>query len=360
MLWLTIILFIALLLLLVLAHEWGHFMAAKKAGCNVEEFGFGFPPRLFAWRWHGTLYSLNLLPIGGFVKIEGEDMEENKSGPHSFASKSASWRTFILSAGVLMNIVVAFIFFSWQAAVGMPDIVTAENDKTLANKQTYILEVSKDSPAAAAGLQALDRIVSLDGNNQPSITQIQKIAKDKGGQALSITVERQGQHKDLTLTPRQNPPADQGPIGVSLASTGLVKKPWWQAPYFGLIRTGQSLVGIVLALYMLAANLIKEGGDAAASAAGPVGIAVYLNEATKLGLSYVLEFAAMISLNLAIINILPLPALDGGRILFVGLEKLFRRRLPARVEQITHTIGFVLLIGLMVLITFRDIRKLFV
>ncbi len=358
MMLLTIIVFAVLLLALVLVHEWGHFMAAKKAGCRVEEFGFGFPPRIFSWTWHETRYSLNLLPIGGFVKIEGEDMQDPNPPPTSFASKSAGWRIVILAAGVTMNVVLAWLLLSAQAAVGMPTLVTEENGKELTDLKTYVMEVAERSPAREAGIQELDRIVRINAIAQPSIDQVQQEIAGATGKEVEIEIERQGRHKTVITRPRENPPAGEGPLGVSLAAAGLERSPWWQAPLTGAKRTVDMLAAIVTQFAAIIQRLVT-GGGVGETLTGPIGIAVYTNEVTQMGLPYILEFGALISLNLALINILPLPALDGGRILFVLLEKIAGQRFPGKIEQITHTVGFVLLILLMVAITFRDVQRFF-
>lgn len=356
MIWLTVIVFIIMLLVLVLVHEWGHYIAAKKAGCNVEEFGFGFPPRLFSFVKNGTRWSFNLLPIGGFVKIEGENMEEETPGPQSLASKSATWRIAILSAGVVMNMVLAALLLSVQAGVGAPTLITEENATTLTDHKTYVLDVLDSTPAAESELKEFDRITGIEGTENPSIDQVQTIVSENAGQAITLSIERQGQHMDKEILARANPPEGEGALGISLAATGLEKTPWWQAPWEGIKRTGQMTVAIVTQFALLIQRLFSQG-QVGEALSGPIAIAVYTNEATQLGLSYLLEFAALISINLAIINILPFPALDGGRILFVLLEKIFGRRVPGNIEAIVHTAGFILLIGLMVLITFKDVQR---
>lgn len=354
----TALLFIGLLLALVLVHEWGHFIAAKKAGCTVEEFGFGFPPRIFSVMYHGTRYSLNLLPIGGFVKIEGEDMQDTNPGPTSFGSKSATWRIIILAAGVIMNVVLAVALLTVQGAIGFPTVITSDNEQTLTNHHTYVVEVAPGSPAAAAGITALDRIISIANHPNPTIEQVQSITAATINKNLTIVIDRQGVTETLTLTPREFPPEGEGALGVSLAATGLQKVPIWQAPWFGIKRTGTMLVAIVAQFWQILQKLITDG-NVGGALTGPIGIAVYTSEAAKLGVSYILEFGALISLNLALINILPLPALDGGRIIFIVLEKMRGRRLPVSFEQKTHLAGFVLLIALMLFITFRDIGRFF-
>ncbi len=358
MLWLTVIVFIALLLILVLAHEFGHFWAARRAGCRIEEFAFGFQPRLFAFERGGTRYSFNLLPIGGYVKIEGEDMDEPTPGPTSFASKTATWRVAILAAGVIMNVVLAAVLLTWQAIVGIPTLVTEENVQHLQDLKTYVLEVAPDSPADAAGVVSMDRIVRIEEVESPTVEDIRHIVREATGGEVTLEIERLGRHLTLMIVPRAEPPADEGPLGVVLVATGLEHVPWWQAPLTGLRRTGSMLTAIVVQFGSLLARLVREGA-VGETLTGPVGIAVYTNEVTNLGLSYVLEFAALISLNLALINILPFPALDGGRILFVTIEAVIGKRVPGKVEGFVHTMGFALLILLMLLITFKDIRRLF-
>ena len=352
---LTVLVFIGLLLAVVLVHELGHFMAAKRAGCRVEEFGFGFPPKVWSIKRGETEYSFNLLPIGGFVRIEGEDMENDNPGPRSFATKSTGWRVLILSAGVIMNVVLAWVLLSTQSILGVPVIVDENNTQELTNFQTYITGVGDKSPAEEAGLKSLDRIVSIDGIASPSITEVQEtINKSRG--PVQITVNRQGMEEKVTVMPRENPPEGQGKLGVELTSTGLVRYPWWTAPWQGLVRTGEMLTAITKQFGIILGRLFT-GQGGTLDLAGPVGIAVYTKEATSLGWGYVLEFGALISLNLAIINILPLPALDGGRILFVLLEKIRGKRVAVNIERRTHAIGFILLIGLMLIITFKDIQK---
>lgn len=354
----TALVFIAILLLLVLVHEWGHYIAAKKAGCNVEEFGFGFPPRIFSVMKWGTKWSFNLLPIGGFVKIEGEDMEEEDPTPTSFASKSATWRIIILSGGVFMNVVLAAVLLAIQSGIGTPTLVTESNASQLTDHKTYILDVADGSPAEQAELREYDRIEQIGSIANPSIDDIQTAIDEAAGTSIPVHIERQGQHFMIELTPRLNPPEGQGALGVSLASTGLQKSPWWQAPWHGIKRTWELTVAIIYQFGLIIQRVATEG-SAGESLTGPIGIAVYTNEATQQGLSYILEFAALISINLAIVNILPLPALDGGRILFVIIEKLAGRRLPRQVESYIHTAGFVFLIGLMILITIKDARRFF-
>ena len=358
MLLITILVFAALLMALVLAHELGHFITARKAGCRVEEFAFGFPPRIFSFTRKGTRFCFNALPIGGYVKIEGEDMDEEKPGPTSFGSKSAAWRIMILSSGVLMNVLLAVLLLGIQAGVGVPTAVTNENADIVNNIKTYIVDVDDGSPANSVGLQALDRIVGIGEEKNPNIDTVQQIVSRREGNELSIEVEREGAHVFLNIVPRVDPPEGEGALGVVLQEVGLERVVWWKTPAAGAERTWNMLTAILAQFGIILKRLVTEGTTGGVLT-GPVGIAIYTNEATSLGLSYVLDFAALISLNLAIINILPFPALDGGRILFVMLELVFRRRVPAKIEQATHMTGFVLLIALLIFITFKDLGRFF-
>lgn len=354
----TIAIFLGMLLALVLVHEWGHFIVAKKAGCKVEEFGFGFPPKLFSKTWRGTLYSFNLLPLGGFVKIEGENMDEEVPTATSFASKSALWRIAILSAGVIMNLVLAVVLFGIESGIGAPTIATPENRATLTNIMTYVLEIAPESPAAQAGIQPYDRIVKYAGTEQPSVTNVQEHTKELAGTEVAVEIERAGQHITLNLIPRANPPEGEGALGIALGETGLLKAPWYMTPIEGVKKTA-FMTGAIIDQFAGLIQKLFRSESVGQVLTGPIGIAIYTKEAASLGLSYFLEFAAMISINLAIINILPLPALDGGRILFVLIEKLFGRKVPGNIESYVHTAGFVLLIGLMIAITFKDIHRYF-
>lgn len=358
MLWLTIIVFIAMLLILVLVHEAGHLIAAKLAGCTVEEFGFGFPPRLFSRMWGGTRYSLNLVPLGGFVKIQGENMDDIQPAATSFSSKSAAWRTFILSAGVFMNVVLAYVLLTIQSGVGAPVLVTETNTTQLTDHKTYILDVAPNSPAQQAGLHEFDRVVRIAGIANPTIEEVKHAIDQQLGQKISLEIDRAGKKVTASVLAREHPPTGEGALGVSLAATGLQKVPWWQTPWAGLKRTWELLVAIATQ-FMAATQRLVLTHTLGETFTGPVGIVVYTNEATQLGLSYLLEFTALISLNLAIVNILPIPALDGGRILFIGLEKIVGRKRLTAVESHAHTIGFALLIALMIFITLHDVQKYF-
>lgn len=327
-------------------------MAAKRAGIWVEEFGFGFPPRLFAKRIGETLYSVNALPIGGFVRLHGENSEQGVTKPkESFLGKSKLARTWVLLAGVTMNFLLAVVAFSiYYSVSGVPK----ETDKV------QILEVVAGSPAQEAGLVVGDVVQQVDGKSVTSVDEfIEAIGEKLGGRA-QVAVERDGETKTFTIKPRENPPADQGPTGVVISTSTIYFPPIWQRPFVGayygfreaLFWGKLTLVGFG----SLIVDLV--GGHAPTDVAGPVGIFALTNEAAKSGLLSLVNFVGILSVNLAIFNLIPFPALDGGRILFVGIEAVAGRRVLPKVEAAINTVGMVLLLLLVVAVTVFDVKRL--
>ena len=403
MMLLTIVIFIFILGLLVLAHEFGHFLMAKRAGVKVEEFGFGFPPRLLSFRKGETIYSLNLIPIGGFVKIYGEENpEETKSGniasvsveteqlqissssaetiiqetetaieiqtpendQRAFYNKSIVSRAKILVAGVIFNLILAAFLFSIGHMLGLP---TAMEDNLkfgqLRDQKIQIVMIAPDSPAAKAGIIAGDTIkkISLQQNqgvNVQEVKEVQDFIEQNKNQEIVLTIERGKEILDFSVVPLQNPPSDEGPIGIALAKTALVSYPWYWAAIKGIEDTFNLFKLMVKTLAIMLYRLVA-GLPVGLEVAGPVGIFVLAQQASQLGLIYLLQFTAFISINLAIINILPFPALDGGRLLFLAIEKIRRKPVSQKVEKAIHTAGFAFLIALMLLVTIRDLTKIF-
>lgn len=371
---LTVIIFILVLGVLVLAHEFGHFIAARRTGMRVEEFGFGFPPRLggvqktaTGWRWiwgsrelneedfkNNTVYSINWLPIGGFVKIKGENGGQAAESD-SFMAKSAWKKTIVLAAGVIMNILLAAVLLSIGYAVGLPGSTdTAPASAVVKDQQLQVVEVIPGKPAQVAGLQSGDTIVQLDTLIKPSIKQLQDYLNTKQDTDVNFVIKRGSETLNKTIKPIYNEDSKRAGIGIAIAEIGLVKYPWYLAIYHGFVDSFIFLKEIAVAFYLLIAGLFV-GKGAAAAVSGPVGIAVMTGQAARLGFAYLLQFTAMLSLNLALINILPLPALDGGRILFVWLGKIFRRPMFMKFEQAAHSIGFLLLILLVLVVTVKDL-----
>jgi regulator of sigma E protease len=357
MILLTILVFIIILGLLVFVHELGHFIMAKRAGMRVEEFGFGFPPRLFGIKRGETIYSINLIPLGGFVKILGEDGSDN-SDPESFGHKSA-WRRFsVLIAGVTMNVILAWVLLSIGMGLGLPTVISEgdqiPNHAHVSTASVGIIDVADQSPAAAAGLKPGDTILKIGDQTVNSIDDAQKDTNQQAGKQVTYTIKRGSEIFEKQITPRTNPPEGQGPIGIELGSIAYISYPWYLAPIKGAVAV-VNLITITLTAFGSIIGQLVQGRHVAQALSGPVGIAVLTNDVTQLGFIYILQFTAILSVNLAIINAVPFPALDGGRVLFLIIEKIRGRKLDIRTEQWANTAGFMLLLLLMVLVTVKDI-----
>ncbi|MEK9209439.1 MAG: site-2 protease family protein [Patescibacteria group bacterium] len=370
----SILFFIAILVLLILSHELGHFVFAKLKGVKVEEFGFGFPPRLFSFKKGETIYSVNLLPLGGFVKIFGEDSPSPASAitsagsgqapAEAFYSKSASSKAQILSAGVLFNILVAVIIFFLIFMIGAPMSLSQERDfKSVKNREIIITEIQKDSAAERSGLEAGDRLIGLrfglEELKPAGLSEAQSFIGAHKGKDIFVLVRRQGEDIAISARPDISPSDGRGALGIVMDEVGIAQMAWHKALWQSFKTTALVLGFIVIFLF----NLVKaiftgSAGPALSHIAGPVGIVSLVGEASHLGLVYVFQLAAFLSLNLAIINFLPFPALDGGRILFLGIEILKGSPLNRKWSGFAHTLGFVILIILMAIITYRDILRI--
>jgi len=374
----TLLIFIAVLAVLVISHEWGHFIAARKIGMRVYEFGFGFPPRLFGIRFEknqlgkkkvrfiwgrkndedmqeGTIYSFNLVPLGGFVRIKGEDGGDQ--GPDSFSAQKTWKRAVTLMAGVGMNIVLAFILLSVGFMLGTPQ--ATENippGAKVANSHLEIMETIPGKPASESGLQMGDIIVSLDDLQNPSVAAMQDYVNAHKDVAITVTVKRGEELIKKDIHPFVYENTGKGGLGVSLIEVGLVKYSWYKSLYYGLIMTGLYLKEILFSFYYLVVQLFA-GAPVSDSLSGPVGIAVMTGKVAKMGFNYLLNFTALLSLNLAVLNVLPIPALDGGRLLFLIISKIKGKPVEQKYEQIAHGIGFLLLISLVIVITVKDLGK---
>jgi regulator of sigma E protease len=386
----TIIIFVLVLSVLVFGHELGHFITARKLGVRADEFGFGFPPRAIGFyqnkhgKWRkvigtqtyesleeskdeknipkvgSTIYSLNWLPIGGFVKIKGEN-GDGENDKDSFAAKSIWKRMLILSAGVIMNVVLAWFLFSVGYMLGMPQSTTELGKNAhVSESRVAIVEIMPGSPAEKAGLKSGDSILKIDNQTVSLEQDVQGIVGTKAGQEVEVMVRGESGERIVKVIPVSNPElaADRATIGVSIMAAGTVSYPFFNALIEGAKTTGWMLKEIVFAFGGLIGSLFQ-GESVGENFAGPVGIANITGQAARLGLAYLLQFTALLSLNLAVINILPFPALDGGRILFLLIEKIKGKPIRRDVEAIIHNIGFMLLMALIVFITYKDIIKLF-
>jgi regulator of sigma E protease len=368
----TILIFVVLLGLLVFVHELGHFVVAKRNGIRVDEFGFGFPPRLFGvikneqgkyqivWGNKDvpsgeTVYSLNWIPLGGFVRIAGED-GHGTDDPESFANKSAWIRIKVLGAGVFMNFLLAWLLISVVFMLGLPQPIDSSESGRYTDTKIQILSIAKGTPAEAMGLKMGDEIISVNGKVMTTLDDVLQEITSHKGQEIIVGIDRFGKTLTLSGTPRTEYPAGEGSLGISFSETAIVSYPWYQAIYEGARATYNITMAIFQAFGQMIASLFG-GAGTALDVTGPVGIVYLTKQMSELGLPYLLQFAALLSINLGIINILPIPALDGGRILFVLIEKLKGSPVSHRIEGMMHQIGFMLLLLLMLFVTIRDFSQ---
>ncbi|KKS45326.1 RIP metalloprotease RseP [Candidatus Nomurabacteria bacterium RIFCSPLOWO2_02_FULL_42_17] len=347
----SIIVFLIILSVLVLAHEFGHFLVAKRAGARVDEFGLGFPPRLFSWRRGETLYSINLLLFGGFVKILGENphlgvellSEDEKS--KSLNLKPAHIQASVLVAGVFFNLLLAWVLLSISLMIGLPyNPEKSLGAEYIRDPVIVIVEILPDTPAEKAGLRTGDHLLGFE-----SVKEVQNFTAVNKGQEVKIIYEREGEKFTTNITP---------PLGVSLDFLGAAHLPIHLAILEGIRFTSIKTWDIIRSVGMLIGGIFT-GASSLQMLTGPVGIVDVVGQAMNLGFSYLLFFMAFISINLAVLNLLPIPALDGGRLLFLLIEKLKGSPMRPRVASVANLIGFALLIFLMIAVTINDLIKLF-
>lgn len=343
---LSFLVFVFILGLLVFVHELGHFLAAKRLGVRVEEFGFGYPPRIWQKKIGETVYSINAVPLGGFVKMTGVDDFVSKD-PKAFTNKSLWKRAIILSFSILANFFLAVLVFSLVFSLGVPEPVRVTTEDVVAG-----------SPAESAGLQKDDLILAVNEVEIKDGGGLVNEVKQHLGETVALRIKRGEEVFGLEIIPRQEYPEGEGPLGIGI-KTHFEKKsyPLWQAPIIGITES-LKLTGMMLqGLRQMFADLILRQ-IIPKDVAGPVGIAQLTGEAVSFGGLAVLQFIGFLSLNLALVNLLPLPALDGGRLLFVLIEGVSGRKVYPRVQGQIHTAGFVFLIILMVLVTVQDLNRL--
>ena len=364
----TVLTFFVLLTVLVLIHELGHFLVARWIGVHVEEFGLGLPPMIVGKKFGKTIYSINWLPIGGFVRLAGEDAEGERTNKQLntkeyFWARSKKERAAILSAGVFMNFVLA---------VGITAALLISGVKEPSGK-VHVERVLPNTPAAVAGFQVGDIVTGLDrfpkitlDMTKPLVpktpTQMISYINDHKGQQIAIDIIRNGEPMKLITTPRLVVPKGEGALGVAISDLELHKYPISEAPGKALTITLQrgwdmlaSLGKLIWSIVTLQPLLQK---TPLPEIAGPIGIAQVTGEAVKFGWQAVLEFASILSLNLAILNILPIPALDGGRLAFVFLEKVLGKKVRPAFERSAHQVGMIILLLLIGLVTINDILRI--
>jgi len=385
---LTIVAFLVILGILVFVHEFGHFFMARRMNVKVDEFGFGFPPRLVGVRkrqtdttnqdtsvkkvkkweivWGNkiksdssphTIYSLNWIPIGGFVKIKGEQ-GEGEGEPDSFVFQKIWKRILIIASGVIMNFILAIVLLSIGFSIGIPTVIDESIDLSrVRDPKIQIIEVAEQSPAQKANLREGDILMAIDGQPVSEIKDIQQSIAGKENQEVKLDIIRGDQKIVKNAVPKiLTGSGDRPVLGVGLVKTGIISYPIHTAIYKGAESTFY-LMGEIVRVFGEIIGRLFTGQKVSADVAGPVGIAVLTGRVVSLGIVYVLQFAALLSINLGIINILPIPALDGGRILFLIIEKIKGRAVNQKVENLIHNIGFIFLMALVAVVTYKDFER---
>jgi regulator of sigma E protease len=350
----TFLVFVATFTLIVAVHEFGHFAAARLLGMKVLEFAFGFPPRLLGIRRGETEYTINWIPFGGFVRILGQDdfsiKQEGVGDPRAFTSRPWWAQALVLAAGVFMNFVLALVILTLAYSIGGATAPTGD---------IRVVVVRSGSPAAVAGIQVGDIVVDVDGTSIHTASAVASIAAKAGQKSQEITLDlkRNGQPIVIKAVPRAEPPPGEGPLGIQLEAVQVpvaLAPPQAIGQSAGLIK---EVVGQIVALpgQLLSQRATPAGGEPVVG--GPIEIFRVTGQVAAQGLPAVLLLIGILSVNLGVINIIPFPGLDGGRLFFVLLGAVTRRRLSPQVEAAIHAVGFVLLIGLLVIVSIGDVRR---
>ncbi len=358
--WLPIILgVIVIFSLLVIAHELGHFLMARREGVRVLEFGIGFPPRIWSIKKGETRYSINLFPIGGFVRLFGED--DAQTGPRSFNSKTFWQKTRIVMAGVTVNFIIAYVIFTGLLIVGVPPIIQnlpsfgPVKPITETSVGLTIFNVTKNSAAQTAGITEGDKLISIDSKEFQNSNDLREYTKNHAGQNTVVVFQHGNDTQTKTVVLGND--EKTGILGLVAEPIQITHYQWWAAPFAAFVLMLELIVATLAVFGNLILGLFTHA-KVSEGVAGPIGIVSLFSQIVRFGSIYIWLFIASISLSLAVINSLPLPALDGGREFMMILRKIGVKISPER-ENIIHIIGFVALIGIMILVSISDIRKLF-
>ncbi|MBI3632492.1 MAG: site-2 protease family protein [Candidatus Vogelbacteria bacterium] len=381
----TIVIFLIILAVLILSHEFGHFLVAKFFGIRVDEFGFGFPPRILSLKNGETVYSINLLPLGGFVKIFGEDpiievLDKNhKDADRSLYRKPRYIQAAVVVAGVFFNLILAWLAMSFGFMAGLP---LPEGFSTFgpdsATSKLLVTEVLPASPAQIAGLKPGENLVYLatkDSSVQNlSSGSVQRFIVAHGSEQIFVgykepidsgllvgigmgPLDYRAETKVAIVTPKRGVVGDRPGIGISMDSVGIVKLPFFEAFHAGLLAVYSLFTSTASGLFRFILGFFV-GTSLSASVSGPIGLIGVVGDAARFGIGYLLALTALISTNLAVLNLVPFPALDGGRLLFLLIESIIRRPLHPKIVNALNIAGFLFLLGLMMWVTYGDIRSL--
>jgi regulator of sigma E protease len=357
----TIILAFFSLIGLVTLHEFGHFIVAKKFGVKVEEFGIGYPPRIIGKKVGETVYSLNWLPFGAFVKMPGEI--EHLEDSASFFKKPVWQRMLIVLAGVISFWLIAAVLFSIVMSLGAPTAISDDDTAGIINPRIQLVGIAKNSPAELAGLRAGDNIIEIRNQNSDfqkidKVNDLQNFVKANTGSQIFAKVERGETVFEVSILARDNPPEGEGALGVALARVAKKTYPIWQAPWRGILATVNMTEAVILGYANAIANIFK-GLPSGVELTGPVGIVSMFSQASELGINYFLQFVGMVAVYVAVFNILPIPSVDGGKFLFLIIEAIRRKPVSQKIEQAVTTACFGLLLLMMIFVTIKDVIKLF-
>lgn len=347
------------LIILLVIHEFGHFFVAKKFGVKVEEFGVGYPPRLFKKEFRGTTYSLNLLPFGAFVRFPDESGLNDQI---KYSHQPVGKRFWIAMAGVISFWILAIAILTVVLTVGTRINIEDSDNNNLISPAITIIGVQPNSPAAISGMMPGDNIVSMAVNGATikieKVKEVQDFVSKNIKSEIHLTLMRGDDLLEVVIKPRENPAAGEGPMGIILSKTTIKKVSFYRAPVEAVLTTGRMTMAIVDGYYHAIINLFR-GAPTGVEPIGPVGIVGLASQAGKLGVSYFLQFIAMICLYLAVFNLLPIPVTDGGKVMFLLVEKIRKKPLNPKVEEKIEGAFFIVLLILMAFVTIKDIAKLF-
>ena len=347
---LTILLAFISLIILISIHELGHFLTAKKFGVKVEEFGFGYPPRLFGKKIGETLYSINLFPFGAFVRIPEDSC---------FSEKPLWQRILVIFNGALSFWIVAIILFSVVFAIGAPTMIE-DSEMNVPDIKVLITSVSANSPASMIGLKAGDAIISLSSETAElkgnKVKEIQDLIVENKGREITLIIKRGDKIFSATATPRISPPAGEGALGIGLARVGLKTQPVYLSLFEG-VKATFNMTRVVIVAYANAVISLFRRVPTGIQLSGPIGIVGLLSQGIGMGIGYFLQMIGMLSINVAIINLLPIPAFDGGKLMFLFIEGIRKKPVSQKIEERITAVFFISLIILMVFVTIKDIRN---
>jgi len=351
----SILIFLVVLSVLILVHEFGHFIVAKRAGIWVEEFGLGLPPRAIGKKIGETIYSLNWLPFGGFVRLHGENVEEGITDKkRAFLYKSKKTRALVVTAGVIMNFLLAILAFT---------IVYSFSGFPAPVKTVKVLDIVQGSPALTAGIVVGDVIKKVNGHEIKDTTDFQNLIQESKGKKVILEIQSGGGDtttvKHVTLAALQDKNDGRYYLGIVIPSD-IFFPPVWQRPFYGAYYGFKDALswGNIIARGLWNVITGIAAGQAPKELSGPVGIFAVTTEAAKNGILTLINFVGILSVNLAILNIIPFPALDGGRLLFIGIESIIGKKVVPKVEATIHTVGMIILLLILLAITIGDVKHL--